>query len=104
MRPRTVLVPTKARDGTVRGALVLDLDHRALAGLIRALEPLRDHPVEPGALEPIEPVGGELAVQRGGREVDRRIELPGQLALEHRAPLTLGGHAEVPVAEGKEVP
>ena len=49
-------VPAEARHGTVGGALVLDLDHGAAAGLVRAVEPLRDHAVQPGALEAVEPV------------------------------------------------
>src|SRR4051794_13803687 len=37
MRARPVLVPAEARDGAVRGPLMLDLEHRALAGLVRGL-------------------------------------------------------------------
>ena len=54
--PGPVLVPAEAGDGAVGGALVLDLDHRPLAGLVRAIEPLGDDAVEAGALEPVEPV------------------------------------------------
>ena len=46
-----VLVPAEAGDDAVGGARVLDLDHRALAGLIRPVDRLGDHAVEPGALE-----------------------------------------------------
>ena len=65
VRPGPVLVPAEAGDDAVRRAPVLDLEHRALAGLVGAVEALRDHAVEAGALEPVEPVGGERAVLRG---------------------------------------
>src|SRR5262249_48551340 len=54
---RALLVPAEAGDDAVCGARVLDLQHRALAGLVRALRTLGDHTVEPGALETPEPVG-----------------------------------------------
>ena len=54
-----VLVPAEAGDDAVGGAHVLDLQHRALARLVRAARRLGDHAVEPGALEAVEPVGGE---------------------------------------------
>ena len=50
------LVPAKARDDAVGRARVLDLDHRALARLVRAVLRLGDHAVETGAFEPREPV------------------------------------------------
>src|SRR5262245_14634586 len=89
MRPLPVLVPPEAGDRAVGGALVLDLEHRALAGLVRPLEPLRDHAVEAGALEPVEPAGGERAVGRGRRQVDRRRRAVQQRLLEARTTLAL---------------
>ena len=46
-----VLVPAKAGDDAIGRARVLDLDHRALAGLVVAVRRLRDHAVEAGAFE-----------------------------------------------------
>ena len=42
VRARAVLVPAEAGDDAVGGALVLDLEHRALARLVRRVEPLGD--------------------------------------------------------------
>ena len=53
---RPALVPAEAGDDAVGGARVLDLDHRALAGLVRAVSRLRDDAVEAGAFEAREPV------------------------------------------------
>ena len=71
-RARPVLVPAEAGDDAVGRARVLDLDHRALAGAVRRVETLGHHAVETGALEAAEPVLGERAIARRGREVDRR--------------------------------
>src|SRR5262249_52898899 len=60
------LVPAKARDDAVGGARVLDLHHRALAGLVGPALWLRDHAVEPRAFEATEPLAGERAIARGG--------------------------------------
>ena len=75
VRARPVLVPAEAGDDAVRRALVLDLEHRALARLVRRVEALGDDAVEPGALEPIEPVGGGRPVAGRRRQVDRRLRL-----------------------------
>src|SRR5205085_5628093 len=64
-RARAVLVPAKARDDAVGRARVLDLDHRALARLVRRVEPLGHDAVEPRAFEALEPVLGERAILRG---------------------------------------
>ena len=71
VRARPVLVPSEASDDTIRRALMLDLEHRALAGLIRRVELLGDDTIETGALEVIEPFGRERAVAGGRRQVDR---------------------------------
>ena len=89
VRAGPVLVPAEAGDDAVRGALVLDLEHRPLAWLVGRVEPLRDDPVETGALEPVEPVGGEVPLPRRGREVDRRLD-PRERRLQPRPPLVLG--------------
>src|SRR4051812_38814506 len=99
MRPRAVLVPAEAGNGAVRRALVLDLDHRPLARLVRPIEPLCDDAVEPGALEPVEPVDGSGAVGRRRCQVDRRVELARELPLEEGAALSLWRRSEVDVVE-----
>src|SRR3954454_12833197 len=82
---------------------MLDLEHRALAWLVGGIETLGDHPVEPGALEVLEPFLRRRPIARGGREMDRR-----RGAAEHRfepgAALTLGGRPQVVVAESQQVP
>ena len=70
--PGPVLVPAEAGDDAVGRALVLDLEHRPLARLVRRVEPLGDDAVETGALEPVEPVRGGRPVARRRRQVDRR--------------------------------
>ena len=52
----TALVGAVAGDDAVGGALVLDLGHGALVGLVGAVELLGDQAVEPGALELGEPL------------------------------------------------
>src|SRR5207244_3593881 len=58
----------------VGGARVLHLDRGALPGQVRARRRLRDHAVEARALELLEPAGGDRAVERHRREVERRPE------------------------------
>src|SRR6478672_7661375 len=60
----SVLVPAEACHHAITLALVLHLEHDALVRLVRSVLALRDHAVEPGALEPAEPVGGNAAVSR----------------------------------------
>ena len=50
------LVPAVAGDHAVGGALVLDLEHGPLVGLVGAVQRLGDDAVEAGALELLEPV------------------------------------------------
>src|SRR3954451_17368354 len=97
MRAGPVLGPAESGDDAVGRALVLDLEHRPLAGLVRALEALRNDAVEPGALEPIEPVRGERAIEGRGGQVDRRLDAC-ERGLEPGAALRLGRRAEVVVA------
>ena len=71
--------------GAIGGARVLDLEHRALAGLVRRADGLGDHAIQPGALE-----GVEKAAAGGGTEdayvhalkrgPPGRARLPDQLA------------------------
>src|SRR5439155_10194359 len=81
-RPHRVLaalVPAKARNHTVGGAHMLDLEHRRLCGLIRCRRRFGDHTVEPGALEALEPVDRQVAVPRHRREVEGTPNLPEEL-------------------------
>src|SRR5437867_10955054 len=64
VRARAVLVPPEAGHDAVRRALVLELEHRPLARLVLRVEPFRDHAVESGSLEAVEPVDGRGAVAR----------------------------------------
>ncbi len=100
---RSVLVPAEPGDHTVGRPLVLDLEHRPFARLVGRLEQLGDDAVEARAFEPVEPVGRQRAVGRGGREVDRRHGLA-QDGLEPRAPFSLRHLAQVLAAQGKQVP
>src|SRR5260370_39623919 len=52
----TVLVPAEARDHAIRAPRVLDLHHRALAGLIGHALVFGDNAVKPGAFDPSEPL------------------------------------------------
>src|SRR3954468_22246307 len=52
----SVLVPAESGDDTIRFALVLHLEHRALVRLVEARELFGHHAVEPRALEALEPV------------------------------------------------
>src|SRR3954462_495158 len=73
------LVPAKPGDDALRRARMLDLDHRALARLVRRIERLGKDPVEPGPLEALEPVHGDLPFASSWRELHRRADLREQL-------------------------
>src|SRR5687768_14385619 len=70
-----VLVPAEPRHHAVRRPRVFDLEHRPLAGLVKAGLGFRDDAVEAGALEALQPVGGDRAIVRHRREVDRWFHL-----------------------------
>jgi hypothetical protein len=76
------LVPTEACDDAVGRALVFDLEHRALVGLVRAVERLRHDAVETCSLEPGEPisrlgeVGGRWGHEHGILGVGERLDEP----------------------------
>ena len=101
-RPGPVLVPAEAGHHAVGGADVLDLRHRSLAGLVGRIGALRDHPVQPRALEDIEPSAGDRRVGRGRREMHRFGRIAGQL-LEPSAAFGEGAVAKVVVALGQAV-
>ena len=54
-------VPPEPGDDAVGGPGVLDLEHRALAGLIRGICRLGDDAVETGAFEALEPLGRDTS-------------------------------------------
>ena len=99
---RPVLVPPKPGHHTVRRALVLDLEHRPLAGLVGRIEPLRDDSVESGALETLEPIGRGRPVAGRRRQVDGRLGVA-EDGLEARASLALRDRPQVLVAECEQV-
>ena len=66
------LVPPEAGHDAVGGPLVLDLQHDPLALPVGELLGLGHHAVEPGALEGVEPLGGQGPVGGAGRDMDRR--------------------------------
>jgi hypothetical protein len=102
-RPGTLLVPAEAGDHAVGGARVLHLDHRALAGAIGRVEPLGHDPVEPGALEAMEPVLGESPVAGGRRQVHRRPRARQHL-LEPLAPYRQRHVAQVLITQREQIP
>jgi hypothetical protein len=103
VRARPVLVPPEPGHHAVRGALVLDLEHRPLARLVCRIESLGDDTVQAGALEPFEPVGSGGAVLRGRGQVDRRLRLA-EDGFQAPAALALWNGSEVLVAERQQVP
>ncbi len=68
---RPALVQAVARHHTVGGAGMLDLEHGAVAGPVRQIERLGDHPVQPRPLELREPAARQLLIRRRGRRVHR---------------------------------
>ena len=97
-----VLVPPESGDDAVGGARVLDLDHRALAWLIRAVERLRDHAIETGALESCQPLRRDSAIVRHRRQMDRRLRAAEQ-PLEAAAALALRDIAKVLAVHGQHI-
>src|SRR2546428_14194548 len=82
------LVPAESGNHAVRGAGVLDLEHRPLARLIGASRRLRNHTIESRAFETLQPVHCQLAIAGHRREVERAT--PGrEQFLELVAPLLL---------------
>ena len=85
---RRLLVPAKSAHHAIGGSRVLDLEHRPLAGLIRRLFRLGNHPVEAGAFETLQPLGRHCAIACHRRQVERRLDVREQL-FERVAPLAL---------------
>ena len=96
------LVPAEARDDAVGRALVLDLEHRPLVGLVRAVERLGDDTVEARALEAGEPVVRHGDVRRG-RSDEHGIGGIRQRLDEPTPPLGEGLRHQVVVADGEQV-
>ena len=98
------LVHAISGDDRLGRALVLDLEHRALAGGVGRGEGLRDDPVEPGPLEAGEPVGRLGGVAGHPREVQRcSLRHALEERLEPLPPLGEGRARHVLVAEGEQV-
>lgn len=95
-------VPAKAGDDAVAVALVLDLEHGPLVGLIDAAGCFGDDAVEARTFEAAEPVFGLCVIPCGGCEVERRLGA-GEHLLETLAACAEGLVAEVVVAGGEEV-
>ena len=101
-RVLSALVPAKTGDGAVGRPRVLDLDHRAFAGLVVACCRLRDHAVEPGPFESCQPLGGHIPIAGHRREMDGRGGISQQL-FQLRAPIALRRAAEIPSLDRQEV-
>ncbi len=96
------LVPAKARDNTIGGARVLDLDHRALARLVHSVRRLDDDTIETGALKAREPIRRDRMIGRHRCEIDRRLDVS-QEPLEAYAPLVLRLGAQVSPVDSNEI-
>jgi len=81
-------VPAESGHHAIGGTRVLDLEHRALARLIRRRGRLRDHAVESGAFEALQPIDRDRAIARHRREVEGFANLLEEL-LELRAAVRL---------------
>lgn len=100
------LVHPVAGDDAVGRALVLDLEHEALVGLVGDVDRLGDDAVEARALELGEPALRDVAVGCRRGQVDGRLGR-GECLLERRAPLgerlvEVGLFAEREQVEGDE--
>jgi hypothetical protein len=74
---RAPLVQPVAAHHAVGGPLMLDLRPHPPIRLVDPVQRLGEHPVQPGALEPRQPPGGQVAVGGRRRQVHRRPH-PGQ--------------------------
>jgi hypothetical protein len=81
---------------------VLDLRHHTLVRLVREVGVLGDQPVEPGALEAVEPGAGDRLVAGDRREMDRRRRVRERL-LERGAAVREGLAGEIVVAQREQV-
>ena len=88
---------------TIGRSLMLDFEHRTLAGLVRRIELLGDDPIEAGALEAVEPLSRERAVARRRGQVNRWSGIR-QHGFQPDAPLALWCLAQILVAEREQIP
>ena len=95
-------MPAEPADHAVGGPLVLHLHHGPLVGLVAEVTVLDHDAVQPGALEPREPVPGHLRPGGDRGEMDRG---PGRAErlLEGPAADGVGLGLQIGVAEGQEV-
>src|SRR5881409_3715800 len=68
-------MPAESCYHAIGSARVFHLDHGALARLIRGVRRLRDHSVQAGAFEPLEPLRSRPPVFCHGRQVERWADL-----------------------------
>ena len=101
-RARPVLVPAEAGDHAVGGAGVLDLRHRPLARLVRAVGALGDHAVEAGALEDVEPVAGDRRIGGRRRQAHRFGRIGDDLARDVRGARRTGGRGGRPPPSARQ--
>ena len=99
-RSRSVLVPSESGHDAVGRTGVLDLGPAPLGGHVQVCNPFGDDPVQAGAFETVEPVGGYGWVGRGRGQVHRRPRA-GEGPLQEAPPLPLRDGAQVAVAEGE---
>ena len=88
----SALVPTEAGNDAVRSASMLHLDQHALARLIRNLRRLRNHAIQAGALEVLEPLRGDTAISRHRRDVNGRLNVAETLLEQSSALVLCRGH------------
>ncbi len=89
-------------ENAVRGAFVLDLEHRAFVRQVLPVEGFGHDPVETGSLEPVKPFLCCPPVPGRGGEVDWR-DTSGEHTLQGGTPLCERTVGEVLVVEGKQV-
>ena len=81
---------------------MLDLEHRALAGLINAIRRLRDHAVESRAFEAVEPFRRDAPIFGHRSQVDGRLDA-GQQLLEQSPALALRRAAVIAAVAGQQI-
>ena len=87
---RAALVPAEAGDHAVGGARVLDLEHRALARLVRRVGRFGDDAVEPGAFEALQPVTRGRGVAGQRRQENRGSDVVQERRERFAAPACCG--------------
>ena len=97
-----LLIPAKAGHHAVAIALVFDLQHGALVGLIGASDRLGHNAVETCALEAAKPIGSKVRIGRRRREMDGRKADESSFSSMRRANME-GLRAQVAIAFREQV-